>query len=120
MGSGSGENNQGLIASSMKCFFLILIGGFGTHLKRNRGIELAGSGQMSSERQKQMSEFWCHMVTDPQTIKLERNWAQWVRIKFDALVEAGFSQDQALTITVSQLRTITNNNNVILGEIPDD
>ena len=74
---------------------------------------------MATDKQRAVSKWWVEYVQSPEVLTTERNWAKWVRIKFEALVEAGFNEDQALEI-VKGTFNITNNS-INLGKFePED
>jgi hypothetical protein len=53
--------------------------------------------------QEQLSDYWASKMKDMEaSIKVERQWAQFVRIKYDALREVGFTEDQAMKVVVAQ------------------
>lgn len=62
--------------------------------------------------QEKVNKFWRDLVNSPDLVNNERNWSQFIRIKFDALQEVGFTQDQALKIVTESLNVIKIDNNI--------
>jgi hypothetical protein len=60
---------------------------------------------MSHPAEDQVAAYWKGKVNHPDFVKTEINWAQWVRTKYEALVSAGFSKEEAFEIMVANVST---------------
>ena len=69
---------------------------------------------MATEKQKAVSRWWVEYAQSQEILTTERNWAKWVRIKYESLLEAGFNEDQALQILKATFNLT--NNSINLGK----
>lgn len=55
------------------------------------------------DRQVKLEKYWDDKMKNMAiSIKVERQWAQCVRMKYDALREVGFTEEQAMRVVVAQ------------------
>lgn len=73
--------------------------------------------------QNQLKEYWKNLLSEEKQAELidnERRWSMWLSIKRDALIENGFSRQEALRVIISMLRKPDNNANIYHHGLRDD
>lgn len=70
-------------------------------------------------QQDRLNKYWVDLVNSTEFVNTERNWAKYIRAKFDALREVGFSENQSIELIKAVLKVV-NNQVLIKGEISND